>query len=120
IINSGRPFSPMPGWGGAVNKGALDEQQIDNVLDYLASIQLTPEEAQHEAQAALAEKLGLVGEGADDGAVDAAIKKIDYDDPATGKALFNLDNVAGGAYACARCPTPGSSILPEGGGRGEP
>jgi mono/diheme cytochrome c family protein len=114
IINYGRPFSPMPGWGAAVNKGALDEQQIDNVLDYLASIQLTPKESQHQAQAGLAEKLGLVAQGASDKEVDAAIKKIDYDDPATGKALFNLDNVASGAYACARCHTRGWSIITEG------
>ena len=114
VINYGRPFSPMPGWGAAVNKGALDEQQIDNVLDYLGSIQLSPKEAQHEAEAALAEKLGLVPEGANDKAVDAAIKKIDYDDPATGKALFNLDNVASGAFACARCHTRGWSIITTG------
>lgn len=120
IINYGRPFSPMPGWGAAVNKGALDEQQIDNVVDYLASIQLSPKEAQHEAQAALAEKLGLVEPGADDKAVNAAIKKINYDDPATGKALFNLDNVASGAFACARCHTRGWSIITEGEGAVDP
>jgi len=113
VINYGRPFSPMPGWGAAVNKGPLNEQQIDNVVDYLASIQLSPKEAQHEAQAALAQDLGLVPDGADDKEIDAAIEKINYDDPATGKALFNLD-VSGGAYACARCHTRGWSIITEG------
>ena len=113
VINYGRPFSPMPGWGAAVNKGPLNEQQIDNVVDYLASIQLSPKEAQHEAQAALVQDLGLVPDGADDKEIDAAIEKIDYDDPATGKALFNLD-VSGGAYACARCHTRGWSIITEG------
>ena len=38
--------------------------------------------------------------------------QIDYQDPETGKALFNLD-VAGGAYACARCHTRGWSIIPD-------
>jgi mono/diheme cytochrome c family protein len=113
IINYGRPFSPMPGWGAAVNKGPLNTQQIDNIIDYLGSIQLTPEEAQHQAQVALAQDLGLVEEGASDEEVEAAIKEIDYDDPATGKALFNQD-VAGGAYACARCHTRGWSIITEG------
>jgi mono/diheme cytochrome c family protein len=113
VINYGRPFSPMPGWGAAVNKGPLNEQQIDNVVDYLASIQLSPKEAQHEAQAALVQDLGLVPDGADDEEIDAAIEKINYDDPATGKALFNLD-VSGGAYACARCHTRGWSIITEG------
>jgi hypothetical protein len=36
----------MPGWGASVNKGPLNEQQISNVVDYLESIQLSPEEAQ--------------------------------------------------------------------------
>ncbi|MGH9259090.1 MAG: hypothetical protein ACRD08_04210, partial [Acidimicrobiales bacterium] len=43
----------------------------------------------------------------------AAIDEIDYDDPATGEALFNHET-AGGAYACARCHTRGWSIIQEG------
>jgi cytochrome c553 len=113
IINYGRPFSPMPGWGAAVNKGPLNEQQISNIIDYLASIQLTAEESQREAQVALAEDLGLVEEGASDEEIDAAIEQINYDDPAVGQALFNQD-AAGGAFACARCHTRGWSIIVEG------
>jgi cytochrome c553 len=113
VINYGRPFSPMPGWGAAVNKGPLNEQQVTNIVDYLESIQLTPEEAQREAGTALATELGLLSEGASDDEIDAALDEIDYDDPATGEALFNLD-VAGGAYACARCHTRGWSIITEG------
>ena len=114
VINYGRPFSPMPGWGASVNKGPLNEQQISNVVDYLESIQLSPEEAQREAQVALAAKLGLLDQGeTDDDVIDAALAKIDYTDPETGKALFNLDTVAGGAYACARCHTRGWSIIPD-------
>ncbi len=111
IINFGRPFSPMPGWGAAVNKGPLNDQQISNIIDYLASIQLEPEEAQRQAQIAVAEELGLLEEGeSDDAAIDEALAQIDYDDPATGSALFNLE-AAGGAYACARCHTRGWSII---------
>jgi mono/diheme cytochrome c family protein len=113
IINYGRPFSPMPGWGASVNKGPLNEQQVSNIVDYLASIQLSPEEAQHQAQVALATDLGLIDEGASDDEIDQALDEIDYDDPATGKALFNLE-AAGGAYACARCHTRGWSIIQEG------
>jgi cytochrome c553 len=113
VINYGRPFSPMPGWGAAVNKGPLNEQQISNVVDYLGSIQLSPEDAQREAQVALAVKLGLLEQGeTDDDVIDAALAKIDYRDPETGKALFNLE-AAGGAYACARCHTRGWSIIPD-------
>jgi mono/diheme cytochrome c family protein len=113
IINYGRPFSPMPGWGAEVGKGPLSPQQVTNLVDYLASIQLTPEEAQRQAQVALATDLGLIEEGASEDDIDAAIDEIDYDDPATGEALFNLET-AGGAYACARCHTRGWSIITEG------
>ncbi len=113
IINYGRPFSPMPGWGADVNKGPLSPQQVSNIVDYLASIQLTPEEAQRQAEVALATDLGLIAEDASDDDVEAALDEIDYDDPATGEALFNLET-AGGAYACARCHTRGWSIIQEG------
>jgi cytochrome c553 len=113
VINYGRPFSPMPGWGAAVNKGPLNEQQIADVVAYLGSIQLSPEEAQRQAQIALAEELGLLEPGeSDDDAIDAALARIDYQDTDTGRALFNLE-VAGGAYACARCHTRGWSIIPD-------
>jgi mono/diheme cytochrome c family protein len=113
IINYGRPFSPMPGWSAEAGTGPLSPQQISNLIDYLASIQLTPEEAQREAQVALATDLGLVEEGASDDEIDAALDEIDYDDPATGAAIFSQD-AAGGAYACARCHTRGWSIIQEG------
>ena len=113
IINYGRPFSPMPGWGAAVNKGPLNEQQVTNLVDYLESIQLSPEEAQRQAEVALVTEMGMVDQGASEDEIDAAIAEIDYDDPATGEALFNLE-AAGGAYACARCHTRGWSIMTEG------
>ena len=113
IINYGRPFSPMPGWGAEAGKGPLSPQQVSNVIDYLASIQLTPEEAQRQAAEGLASELGLIDEDATDEEIDEAIEQIDYDDPATGEALFNLD-IAGGAYACARCHTRGWSVITEG------
>ena len=113
IINYGRPFSPMPGWGAEVGKGPLSPQQVTNLVDYLESIQLSPEEAQEEAEAALATDLGLVEEGADEEAIAEAVDQIDYDDPATGEAAFNLE-AAGGAFACARCHTRGWSIIQEG------
>jgi mono/diheme cytochrome c family protein len=100
ILTYGRPFSPMPAWGLAGN-GPLNDQQIQNLVDYLETIQLDPEQAQVAAEKALRDELGL--------AEDA---KIDYDDPATGEALFNLgftSGFEGGAYACGRCHTQGWS-----------
>jgi mono/diheme cytochrome c family protein len=113
VINYGRPFSPMPGWGAEVGKGPLSPQQVTNLVDYLESIQLSPEEAQRQAEVALVTEMGLVDQGASEDEIDAAIAEIDYDDPATGEALFNLE-AAGGAYACARCHTRGWSIITEG------
>jgi cytochrome c553 len=113
VINYGRPFSPMPGWGAAVNKGPLNEQQISDIVAYLGSIQLEPEEAQRQAQIGLAESLGLLEPGeTDEDTIDAALAQIDYSDPETGRALFNLET-ASGAYACARCHTRGWSIIPD-------
>lgn len=43
ILNYGRPNSPMPAWG-APGGGPMTDQQLDNVIAYLASEQQTPEE----------------------------------------------------------------------------
>jgi len=102
ILVYGRPGTPMPAWG-AEGGGPLTTQQIDELIAYLASIQITPEEARAEVEGQLRVQLGLA-EGA----------PIDYEDPATGEALFNLgleDGFAGGAYSCARCHTKGASFV---------
>jgi cytochrome c553 len=99
IINYGRPFSPMAGWGAEVGKGPLTEQQISNLIDYFDSIQLTPDEAQEQVAQSVVDGLGLAG-----------TEDIDYDDPEVGEFLFN-NEAAGGAYACARCHTRGWSVI---------
>lgn len=101
VLEYGRPFSPMPAWGEG-GGGPLTEQQLDNIIDYLASIQISSEESKDAVEAELRSALEL-GEG----------DEIDYDDLATGEALFNLgeeSGFSGGAYACARCHTRGWSI----------
>lgn len=101
VLVYGRPGSPMPAWGEA-GGGPLTTQQIDELIAYLNSIQLTSAEAKAESEATLRDDLG-VGEGT----------PIDYTDPAVGKAIFNLGiktGVAGGAYSCARCHTKGASF----------
>lgn len=107
ILVYGRPGTPMPAWG-EEGGGALTTQQIDELIAYLGSIQISSDEAKAQAEEALRQQLGLE-EG------DA----IDYDDPATGEAIFNLGMVeggalgaAGGAFSCARCHTLGASIVP--------
>ena len=116
IISTGRPGTPMPGWSAEAGTGPLNEQQIDNLVDYLASIQLSPEEAQRAAQIELAKELGLLEEGeSDEAVIDRALEQIDYqNDPRVGEELFNLGRESGfaaGAYACGRCHTKGWSII---------
>jgi len=102
ILTYGRPGTPMPAWG-AAGGGPLTEQQLDELIAYLGSIQLTSDDTKAQAEEALRSDLGLA-----DG------EPIDYADPAVGKALFNLgldSGTAGGAYSCARCHTKGASIV---------
>lgn len=44
IITYGRPGTPMPGWGLA-GKGALNDQSVDDLVNYLKTIQLSPTKA---------------------------------------------------------------------------
>ena len=104
ILNYGRPYSPMPAWG-EPGGGPLTEQQIQNLIDYLASIQISSDESKEAVETALRAELDL-GE----------TEEIDYESLETGEALFNLgeeSGFAGGAYACARCHTRGWSINEE-------
>lgn len=95
ILVYGRPGTPMPAWG-VDGGGPLNDQQVQNLIDYLDSNQQSAEEA----QAAVADALEVY--------LDA---RFDDGDPvfeSAGEALFNmglLDGFAGGAYACARCHT---------------
>jgi mono/diheme cytochrome c family protein len=113
VLVYGRPFSPMPAWG-IEGGGPINEQQIDNLIDYLGSIAISPEEAQQQAQEnaeAEVERLStlqsqLREEQAADDPDEAQIalleREISYNQPATlGAALFNLN--------CARCHTAGWS-----------
>lgn len=104
VLNYGRAFSPMPAWG-APGGGPLTEQQIDNIIDYLESIQISSDESKDAVETELRSQLAL---GEDD--------EIDYESLETGEALFNLgqeSGFAGGAYACGRCHTRGWSIEAE-------
>src|SRR5690606_20042210 len=78
ILEYGRPFSPMPAWGEG-GGGPLTEQQLENLIDYMATIQVSSEESKDAVESQLRTQLEL-GEDED----------IDYTDLATGEALFNL------------------------------
>jgi mono/diheme cytochrome c family protein len=51
IITYGRPGTPMPAWGVASGKGALQEQSINDLVNYVESIITTPDKAQAMAAA---------------------------------------------------------------------
>lgn len=104
VLNYGRPFSPMPAWG-APGGGPLTEQQIDNIIDYLESIQISSADSKDAVESELRSQLAL-----------EAGDEIDYDSLETGEALFNLgeeSGFAGGAYSCGRCHTRGWSLEAE-------
>jgi len=105
ILNFGRQNTPMPAWG-APGGGPLTEQQLDNVIAYLYSIQLPATDSQD----ALQKEIDTVCK-------PDANNNCTVDDPkghwkTLGEALFNMgefDGFAGGAYSCARCHTAGWS-----------
>lgn len=99
ILTYGRPFSPMPAWG-VEGGGPLNEQQVQNLVDYIETIQLTPEQAQQQVRDQLADAMELT---------DEAGRPLYGSE---GEALFNLgltNGFAGGAYSCGRCHTQGWS-----------
>jgi mono/diheme cytochrome c family protein len=46
IITYGRPGTPMPAWGVKSGKGALNEQSIQDLVNYVESLSTTPDKAQ--------------------------------------------------------------------------
>jgi mono/diheme cytochrome c family protein len=46
IVTYGRPGTPMPSWGIKSGKGVLNEQGVNDLVNYLESITITPKEAQ--------------------------------------------------------------------------
>lgn len=52
VLNYGRPQSPMPAWGGP-GGGPLTSQQLEELITWLGTIQLTPEEVQANVQQGL-------------------------------------------------------------------
>jgi mono/diheme cytochrome c family protein len=97
ILVYGRKFSPMPAWG-IDGGGAMNDQQITTVIEYLKSISLCDPEAEGLCEAAnaivtadVAKAREKAGETFDEGAY-----------------LFS-NVLSSGAYSCARCHTAGWS-----------
>ena len=120
ILNYGRPGTPKPAWG-LPGGGPLTSQQVHQLVVYLRSIQLTPDEAADQILGGLRSGVRKIVRSADpaladkadvDAAIDAwlagATDPSSPDYPAYGELLFN-NPAAQGANSCARCHTPGFS-----------
>lgn len=83
ILVYGRANTPMPAWG-VLGGGPMNDQQIDDLIAYMQSIQLTPEEARERSTEEAVAEAKRLGKSASDGEV-----------------LFGLN--------CARCHTKGWS-----------
>ncbi|MCC6224839.1 MAG: cytochrome c [Microthrixaceae bacterium] len=128
ILTYGRPGTPMQPWG-VEGGGALSDQQLDELLEYMWSVQLTEDEMHTELLAAvkavdegLADRLAKVQEAnasklADDPmSYDCVYAGSDFacleegDQLRLGEIVFNMSSTSGGAYSCARCHVPGASF----------
>lgn len=133
IIINGRPGTPMPAWGVESEKGILNEQGITDLLAFLESRQLTPDEARQRsteefngtreqatatvdsAQTALSEAQAALAEAPDDEGLqeDVAVAEANLawaqswlaqvEGASDGQLLFQLN--------CARCHTKNWSIF---------
>jgi mono/diheme cytochrome c family protein len=93
ILIYGRANTPMPAWG-VSGGGAMNEQQIEDLVEYLKSITLSPEAASEQQQADYQTEMKAEGKSA-----------------VVGEVLFNVN--------CARCHTKGWSYAePEVSGAG--
>jgi mono/diheme cytochrome c family protein len=110
ILNYGRQSTPMPAWG-APGGGPLTDQQLDNVIEYLESLQISGDQS----QADVAKEIEKVCKPDDKGMCTIKDPKSPGGNQSwntLGEALFNLgyyDAFAAGAYSCARCHTQGWS-----------
>lgn len=132
VLDHGRAFSPMQPWS-TVGGGAMNTQQIKNLIDYMQSVVLTSEEAQDQIRdglmARVTEELQV---GVEDSAERTAISdrvEQTFEESATdaealqtlglvtgeeeaqtklGELMFN-NEAASGSYSCARCHSQGFS-----------
>lgn len=103
ILEYGRPNSPMPAWG-AKGGGPLTEQQLENVVAYLASIQLPAQKVRDD----VAKEIEDTCKPDADGKCTVEGGKF----TTLGDAMFNMGlytKFYGGAFSCGRCHTKGWS-----------
>lgn len=121
VLNYGRPGSPMAAWG-APGGGPLSTQQIDNIIDYLWSVQLKPKAIRTQVDdfvktvdpqlyARMLEVRNSNKDVVPNGTVEAvnANRLSRADELRLGEILFNNQSLASGSYSCARCHVAGAN-----------
>jgi len=127
VLLYGRPGSPMAAWG-VIGGGALSDQQLDNVIDYLWSVQISPDEMRKQVGDALEARDPGLKKRLDAVHQENVDKKLadtplvyecpsktwaclsEADNLRLGEIVFGLHDVAAGAYSCSRCHVPGASF----------
>ncbi|MCP4435369.1 MAG: cytochrome c [Actinomycetia bacterium] len=116
VLNWGRPGTPMAAWG-APGGGPLTTQQVEELIAYMWSFQLTQEEMRAEVNGLvkgidpeLFERLDEVNksnEGLEDPVTANRLSR--EDEIRLGEILFNNQELAAGAYSCGRCHVAGAA-----------
>jgi cytochrome c peroxidase len=116
VLNFGRPGTPMAAWG-APGGGPLTTQQVDELIAYMWSFQLSQEEMRDEIDSMvggidpeLNERRLQVNES-NEGIEDplTANRLSREDEIKLGEILFNNQEVGAGSYSCSRCHVAGAS-----------
>jgi len=116
VLNFGRPGSPMAAWG-TPGGGPLTTQQIDYLIAYMWSIQLSVDEMRAEVDdlvrqidPELAERM-LEVRAANQGDLDPVFaNRLSFEDEIKlGEILFNNQDLSAGSYSCSRCHVAGAS-----------
>jgi mono/diheme cytochrome c family protein len=121
VLNYGRPGTPMAAWG-APGGGPLTTQQIDNVIDYLWSVQLKPKQMRTQVDdfvrgidPGLADRMLEVRKSNSDVVPNGTVEAVNAnrlsraDELRLGEILFNNQSLAQGSYSCARCHVEGAN-----------
>ncbi len=121
VLNYGRPGTPMAAWG-APGGGPLTTQQIDELIAYLWSVQLKPEEMRTQVDdfvrgidPGLADRMLEVRTSNADVVPNGDVEAVNAnrlsraDELKLGEILFNNQELAAGSYSCARCHVEGAN-----------
>jgi mono/diheme cytochrome c family protein len=115
VLNFGRPGSPMAAWG-TPGGGPLTEQQVDNIIDYLATVQLQSLDPIEISESADPETAVAAARQVEDEVRREVERSLDAGEFETlGEAVFNLgffSGYKGGGLSCARCHSAGWSLGP--------